>query len=70
MAANPAQPDAAVEARIGVSVIVPCYNAAAYVAEALDSLLAQDPAPDEIIVIDDGSTDQSPAVIARYGAPR
>lgn len=62
MALNPAPPDAR------ISVIVPCYNAAPYIAEALDSLLAQDPTPDDIIVIDDGSTDASPAVVAGYGA--
>ena len=54
--------------RPAVSVIVPCYNAAAYLAAALDSILAQDYSPFEVIVVDDGSTDGSLAVAARYGS--
>lgn len=57
---------AASEARPLVSVIVPTYNCAAYLPEALDSALAQDYQPLEIIVCDDGSTDDTPAVLARY----
>jgi glycosyltransferase involved in cell wall biosynthesis len=52
-----------------VSVIVPCYNAAAYLAEALRSLLAQVPRPGEVIIIDDGSTDDSGAIAAAWGPP-
>lgn len=51
-----------------VSIIIPCYNAGPWIAEALDSALAQTHRPLEIIVIDDGSTDDSLAVIARYAA--
>jgi glycosyltransferase involved in cell wall biosynthesis len=51
-----------------VSIIIPCYNAGPWIAEALDSALAQTYRPLEIIVIDDGSTDDSLAVIARYAA--
>lgn len=50
-----------------ISVIVPCYNAAAYVGAALESILAQQPAPLDIILIDDGSTDASPEIAAAYG---
>jgi glycosyltransferase involved in cell wall biosynthesis len=50
-----------------VSVIVPCYNAAPYVAEALSSALGQDRVPDEVIVIDDGSPDGSAAIAASFG---
>ena len=52
-----------------VSIIVATYNQAGYLPQCLDSLLAQrTPAADyEVIVVDDGSTDESPAVIARYG---
>jgi len=46
-----------------VSVIVPCYNYAAYVADALRSVLAQDYENFELIVIDDGSRDESAEVI-------
>jgi glycosyltransferase involved in cell wall biosynthesis len=49
-----------------VSVVVPTYNCAPYLAEALDSALAQDYSPLEIIVADDGSTDDTAAVLARY----
>lgn len=52
-----------------VSVIVPCYNAAAYLPAALASLLAQRPEVWEVIVIDDGSSDDSAAIAAGVGAP-
>lgn len=43
-----------------LSVIVPCYNYGAYVGEAIASILAQDYSPIELIIVDDGSTDDSP----------
>jgi|YNPNPStandDraft_1061719.scaffolds.fasta_scaffold02918_6 glycosyltransferase involved in cell wall biosynthesis len=49
-----------------VSVLVPCYNAGRWVGETLDSVLAQTYRPLEIIVVDDGSTDDSAAVLERY----
>lgn len=49
-----------------VSVIIPCYNAERWIAEAIESSLAQTRAPNEVIVIDDGSTDGSADVISRY----
>ena len=49
-----------------VSIVIPCYNKAAYVAAAIDSALAQT-APCEVIVIDDGSTDASLEVVRSYG---
>lgn len=52
-----------------VSVIVPCHNAAPYLGEALDSLLAQRPSPWEVIVVDDGSTDGGAAIAAAHGPP-
>ena len=52
-----------------VSVIIPCYNGHDFLAETLDSALAQTHAPLEIIVIDDGSTDDSAEIAASYGSP-
>jgi glycosyltransferase involved in cell wall biosynthesis len=49
-----------------VSVIMPAYNAAEHIAEALESALAQDWRPLEIVVVDDGSTDDTAAIVARY----
>jgi len=50
-----------------ISVIVPVYNRERYVAEAIDSILAQDYRPLEIIVVDDGSTDRTPEIVQSYG---
>lgn len=51
-----------------VSVVVPAYNHAGYLAQAIDSVLAQDHPAVELIVIDDGSTDHTPEVLAGYAA--
>jgi glycosyltransferase involved in cell wall biosynthesis len=50
-----------------ISGIVPVFNGEQYLAEALDSILTQTYRPLEIIVADDGSTDGTAAVVARYG---
>jgi glycosyltransferase involved in cell wall biosynthesis len=50
-----------------VSVIVICHNYGHYLAEAIDSALAQTYSPLEVLVIDDGSTDDSVAVAEGYG---
>lgn len=47
-----------------VSVIVPVYNAEEYIGATLDSIINQDFNSYEIIVVDDGSTDQSPEIIS------
>lgn len=51
----------------GVSVIVPCFNAGAYLDAALDSILGQTIPPVKVIVIDDGSTDDSAERAERRG---
>ena len=50
-----------------VSIVVPSYNHARYLREAIDSILAQDYPNIELIVIDDGSTDGSPEILRGYG---
>ena len=49
-----------------LSVVVPVYNALPYLALFLDSLIAQDSNDVEFILVDDGSTDGSPDVLANY----
>ena len=51
-----------------VSCIVPVFNGERYLAEALDSILAQTWRPVEVIVVDDGSTDGTAHIAAGYGA--
>jgi glycosyltransferase involved in cell wall biosynthesis len=49
-----------------VSVIMPTYNQSAYLREAVDSLLAQTLRDWELLVVDDGSTDDTPAVLRAF----
>ena len=50
-----------------ISVVVPTYNRSHLIRETLDAILAQTHAPHEIIVVDDGSTDDTRTVLASYG---
>jgi len=50
-----------------ISCVVPVFNGERYLAEALDSVLRQTRPPDEIVIVDDGSTDGSAEVVRRYG---
>src|SRR5262245_48814013 len=50
-----------------ISIVVPCYNGALYLRETLESALAQTVPPLEVIVVDDGSTDDSVAIARSFG---
>lgn len=54
------------DAAESITVIIPCYNYADYVAEAIDSVLKQTHPANEVIVINDGSTDKSLQKIQKY----
>lgn len=51
-----------------ISVVITCYNYARYIGAAIDSALSQSYPRKEVIVVDDGSTDESGTIIASYGA--
>ncbi len=53
--------------KYSVAVVIPAYNAEPFVGRAIDSVLAQSCPADEIIVVDDGSRDNTAAVVKRYG---
>jgi len=50
----------------GISVVIPTYNSAAVLSDAIDSVLAQTHPPDELIVIDDGGDDDTESICRRY----
>lgn len=49
--------------------MIPCFNAESFIAQTLDSVLAQTRMPDEVIVADDCSTDRSREIVASYPPP-
>src|SRR5258705_322592 len=49
-----------------VSILIPCYNAERWIAQAIESALSQTWAAKEIIVVDDGSTDRSLQIIQGF----
>lgn len=53
-----------------VSVVMPAYNSAQYIREALESVFNQDFLEIEIIVVDDGSTDETPVILSGLTDPR
>lgn len=57
-------------ARPRVTVLMPVYNAAAYLKDAVASVLQQSYADFELLIIDDGSTDNGPAILETFADPR
>jgi hypothetical protein len=55
---------------IRISVVIPCFDQGRFLADALDSVLAQTRPPCEIIVVDDGSHDDTSVVASRYAQVR
>jgi len=53
-----------------VSIVVPCYNHGHYLGQAIASVLAQTYSNYEIIVVDDGSQDDTRSVVERFGSPK
>jgi hypothetical protein len=53
-----------------VSVVMSVYNGQSFVAEALESILSQTLEDFEVVVVDDGSTDETPSILRRYRDPR
>ena len=53
-----------------VSVVITCYNQAHFLREAIESILAQSYSNHEIIVVDDGSTDNTPQIAKSYSTLR
>lgn len=52
---------------VSISVAVPAFNQERWIAQALESILGQTRPPDEVIVVDDGSTDATARVAERFG---
>jgi len=53
---------------ISISVVIPAWNAARYMDEVIDSVLSQSVAPREIIVVNDGSTDDTSGCVRKFGS--
>ncbi len=54
----------------GVSVVIPLFNQAAYIDRSITSVLAQKPEPEQVVVVDDGSTDDGVARVEALRDPR
>src|SRR5689334_2269135 len=51
-----------------ISVVIPAWNASRYIGDAIESVLSQTAAPEEIIVVDDGSNDDTPECVRKFGS--
>ena len=52
-----------------IGVVIPAWNAQEWISEAVQSALVQRPRPIDVLVLDDGSTDETAAVARSFGAP-
>ena len=57
-----------VQIGMSVSTVIPTFNRASVLERALESVFSQIDPPDEVIVVDDGSTDNTPEVCSRFGS--
>jgi glycosyltransferase involved in cell wall biosynthesis len=53
--------------KLTISAVMPVYNGEEFVAESIRTVLSQTRPPDEVVVVDDGSTDGTPDVLAEFG---
>jgi len=53
-----------------IAVVIPLYNHAAYIGDAIRSILAQTRVVDKIVIVDDGSTDDSAEIVRAFAEPR
>jgi glycosyltransferase involved in cell wall biosynthesis len=67
---DPAAPPVDAHPRPSVAVVITTYNHAHFLADAIDSVLAQTEPASDVIVVDDGSNDDPAAVVGRYPAAR
>jgi len=58
--------EAKMESRLPITILLPAYNAAPYICQAIDSVLAQSFTDFELLIINDGSTDDTEELIKRY----
>jgi len=63
------RPDANMDS-LSVGMVIPSYNAAAFIGSALQSALDQSPPPEQIIVVDDGSVDETACVVRKFAGVR
>lgn len=54
--------------KANLTVIISCYNVELYITNCLDSLVNQTFLPEEIICVNDGSTDQTEEILLKYAA--